>query len=73
MMYDVDDHLAILYNLINLLPNDAIFLCVVSGHRHKGSTLYDQQCVFGNDIHLTEENVSFLLDWCDPEFLPKIK
>jgi hypothetical protein len=28
---------------------------------------------FGNDMDLTEENVSFLLDWCDPDFSPKIK
>jgi hypothetical protein len=56
-----------------MLPNDAIFLCVVSEPHHKSSTLYDHQCVFGNDMHPTEENVSFLLDWCDPEFPPKIK
>jgi hypothetical protein len=29
--------------------------------------------LFGNDMHLTEENVSFVLDWCDPEFPPKNK
>jgi hypothetical protein len=59
--------------LINLLHNYTIFLCVVSRPYHKGSTLYDKQCVFGNNMDLTEENVSFLLDWCDPDFPPKIK
>jgi hypothetical protein len=34
--------------------------------------LYMMSSEFGNDMDLTEENVSFLLDWCDPEFPPKI-
>jgi hypothetical protein len=29
--------------------------------------------VFENDMDLTVKNETFLLDWCDPEFPPKIK
>jgi hypothetical protein len=57
----------------NLFSNDTIFLCVASEPHHKGSTLFDMQCVFGNDIDPIEENVSFLFDWWDPNFPLKIK
>ena len=57
----------------NLLPNDTIFPCVASGPKHRGSADFDKQCMFGNDMNLKEDHVSFLLDWCDPASPPKIK
>ena len=68
---DADDHLSKLFH--NLLPNDTIFLCVASGPQHRGCTDYDKQCMFGNDMYLTEDHVSFLLYLCDPASPPKIK
>jgi hypothetical protein len=38
-----------------------------------GSTNFYKQYLFENDMYLTEDDVSFLLDLCDPDFPPKIK
>jgi hypothetical protein len=34
---------------------------------------YDKECMFENDMYLTEDHVRFLLDLYDPASPPKIK
>jgi hypothetical protein len=44
-----------------------------SGPQHRGYTDFGKQFMFGNNMYLIEDQVSFLFYRCDPGFPPKIE